>query len=85
MKTYLLGNKKHFFKANLHCHTNLTDGKLSQKYCATVSKATTKQAVSYIEVYSQDDLMNMSNQNAGYQLMNEGDRIIKLNHFNYIE
>jgi hypothetical protein len=58
---------------NIEAEFNLTDGKLSQKYCATVSKAATKQAISYIEVYSQEDLMNMSGQSAGYQLMNDID------------
>ena len=26
MKKYLLGDKGNFYKANLHCHTNLSDG-----------------------------------------------------------
>ena len=29
MKKVLLGSKKNFYKANLHCHSNLSDGKLS--------------------------------------------------------
>lgn len=29
MKTYLFGEKKNVYKANLHCHTNLSDGSLS--------------------------------------------------------
>ena len=29
MKTYLFGGKKNVYKANLHCHTNLSDGSLS--------------------------------------------------------
>ncbi len=29
MKTCLLGKNKQFFKANLHCHTNISDGSLS--------------------------------------------------------
>lgn len=56
---------------NIEAEFNLTDGKLSQKYCATVSKAATKQAISYIEVYSQEDLEGLANQNNGYQLMND--------------
>ena len=39
MKTYLLGEKHRFYKANLHCHTNLTDGRLSPEEVKALYKA----------------------------------------------
>lgn len=39
MKTYLLGKKQNFYKANLHCHTNLSDGKLSPEEVKALYKS----------------------------------------------
>ena len=39
MRTYLLGNKGQFYKANLHCHTNLSDGYLTPEEVKALYKA----------------------------------------------
>ena len=39
MKKYLLSKEGSFYKANLHCHTNVSDGRLTPKEIKNIFKA----------------------------------------------
>ena len=49
MKYYLLGGNRRFYKTNLHCHTNISDGKHSPKEIKESYKALGYSAVCYTD------------------------------------
>ena len=49
MRTYLLPRDGRFFKANLHCHTTVSDGHLTPKEIKTVYMANGYQIVAYTD------------------------------------
>ena len=53
MKKYLLPKNGNFYKANLHCHTNISDGKLSPEEVKKAYKDNGYSVVAYTdhEVY----------------------------------
>ncbi len=51
MKTYLLPESGQFYKANLHCHTNISDGKLSPEEIKRIYKERGYAVVAYTDHY----------------------------------
>lgn len=49
MKKYLLSEKGNFYKANLHCHTNISDGKLTPEEIKTHYKKNGYSVVAYTD------------------------------------
>ena len=49
MRKYLLPETGNFYKANLHCHTNCSDGKLSPKEVKELYKANGYSVVAYTD------------------------------------
>ncbi len=49
MKKYLLPEKGHFYKANLHCHTNISDGKYTPEEIKEVYKNRGYHIVAYTD------------------------------------
>ena len=49
MKKYLLGEKGNFYKANLHCHTNLSDGHLTAAQVKELYKSRGYSVVAYTD------------------------------------
>ena len=49
MKQYLISNEGNFYKANLHCHTNVSDGKLSPEEVKELYKSAGYSVVAYTD------------------------------------
>ena len=49
MKKYLISNEGSFYKANLHCHTNISDGKLSPEEIKELYKSAGYSVVAYTD------------------------------------
>ena len=49
MKKYLLPNEGTFYKANLHCHSNLSDGVLTPKELKDLYKANGYSVLAYTD------------------------------------
>ena len=49
MKRYLISNEGNFYKANLHCHTNISDGKLSPEEIKALYKNAGYSVVAYTD------------------------------------
>lgn len=47
MKKYLLPEKGDFYKANLHCHTNISDGKYTPEEIKEIYKSRGYHVVAY--------------------------------------
>ena len=49
MKKYLLPNEGNFYKANLHCHSSLSDGTLTPKELKDLYKANGYSVLAYTD------------------------------------
>ena len=49
MRKYLLPNEGQFYKANLHCHTTVSDGKLQPEIVKKVYKANGYSVVAFTD------------------------------------
>lgn len=63
MKKILLSSDKNFYKANLHCHTNISDGKLTPEEVKEEYKALGYSVVAYTDhdLYITHDYLNDEN------------------------